>query len=77
MVIIGRTSKTHKEVGTMDFPHGTLEGRSSQEHINTRWRISDNVIIFAMELETCLIVLNKWTLKSWELGGTPQCMISA
>ena len=30
-----------------------------------------------MELETCLIVLNKWRLKSWELGGTSQCMISA
>ena len=50
---------------------------TSTNTIQSRWRIGDHVMIFVMEVETCLILLNKRRLKSWELGGTSQCMISA
>ena len=60
----------------MNFPHRSLEGMLWQEHINTGWRISDHVITFVIELETCLIIVNNGRLKSYELGGTSQCMIS-
>jgi len=68
VIVMVRTAKKLELCSPVNFPHGFLEGRSWQKcktTVQSRWRIGDLVIIFMMELETCLIVLNNRRPKSW------------